>query len=75
MATASEGVGEEVVEKPVEHATDSAGEKEQGNALPQTQISSVPETFAFRNVQAEPEVSTSANTATSKTGTEWFTDI
>lgn len=75
MPTASEGAGESVVEKPLEHATDTAGEKNLGNALPQTQITSPPETFAFRNVKAEPGVSTSASTATSKTGTEFLSDI
>lgn len=68
VATAGEGVREGVVVKTVEDATDTADEKEPSNALPQSQISSTPETFALPNVNPQTEVSTSANTATPKPG-------
>jgi diacylglycerol kinase (ATP) len=61
LATASEEVGEGVVEKPVEHATDLGSEKEKEKPSPETQITSAPDTIAFRDLD-EPEVSTSANT-------------
>lgn len=62
LPTASDEVGEQVVEKPVEHATDLTSEKEKEKALPETQITSAPDTIAFRDFKDEPEVSTSANT-------------
>lgn len=62
LATASEEVGEGVVEKPVEHATDLTSEKEKEKLVPETQITSAPDTIAFRDFKDEPEVSTSANT-------------
>lgn len=62
LATASDEVGEQVVEKPVEYATDLTSEKEMEKPLPETQITSAPDTIAFRDFKDEPEVSTSVNT-------------
>ncbi|KAG0558393.1 hypothetical protein KC19_10G024800 [Ceratodon purpureus] len=64
----SSSVGEEVVQKPIESGTDTVADKDVGNALPQTKVTSPPETFAFHNVEAEKEVPAPAPTQTSKSG-------
>lgn len=75
VATTGEGVREGVVVKTVEPTTDTEEEKEPGNASSQSQITSAPETFALPNVNSQAEVSTSANTANPKSGTELLIDI
>lgn len=75
VAPGSEGVGDELLEKHVERGTDTVGDKDVGGALPQTQVTNSAETFAFRSVATEKEVSAPVTTEPSQSGIKLCPDI
>lgn len=71
MSISGEGISEEVVEKSVGPAPTMVDGKEENSTMPRPQSVSGPESFAFRNVEAEKVESVSATT-TQKPGIDLY---